>query len=58
MARVAEIRPVVDGPKGFAERVKELERDGSLGPIPLAPPRFEPVVTRPGALERFLADRE
>ena len=54
---VAEIRPIEPPPKTIEERLDELERSGEL--IRAKGPRkpFRAVAHRPGALERFLADR-
>ena len=55
---VAEIRSIAQRPKPtLDERLKDLERSGSLG-RPVLPRRtFRPVERRPGALARFLAER-
>ncbi len=54
---VAEIRSVGREPT-LDERLEDLERSGSL--VRSAHPRqtFRPVARRPGALSRFLAERE
>ena len=39
------------------ERLKDLERSGSLVRSPLPRRTFRPVERRPGALSRFLAER-
>ncbi len=54
---VAEIRPIEPPPTTIEERLDELERSGVLvrSREPRAPLR--PVAHIPGALERFLADR-
>ncbi len=54
---VAEIRPIEPRPKTIEERLDELRRSGVLvrSREPRAPLR--PVAHIPGALERFLADR-
>lgn len=55
---VAEIRPIKAADVGLEERLEELERRGVLrAPIePEAP--LEAVARRPGALERFLDERD
>ena len=54
---VAEIRPIGARPRTIEERLDELRRSGELvgSGEPRAPLR--PVAHIPGALERFLADR-
>ena len=54
---VAEIRPIEPRPRTIEERLDELERRGELvrSREPRAPLR--PIAHVPGALERFLADR-
>ena len=54
---VAEIRPIPPDQDAFEARLDELERRGVLVPPagPMKPLRA--VVHAPGALERFLADR-
>ena len=54
---VAEIRPVQRSSETIEERLDELERRGALvrSGRPWKPPA--PATERPGALERFLADR-
>ena len=54
---VAEIRPIGKPPQNIQERLEEMERQGTLvrSTLPRKPiRRGEP---KPGALERFLADR-
>ncbi|MYA19314.1 MAG: type II toxin-antitoxin system prevent-host-death family antitoxin [Chloroflexi bacterium] len=55
---VAEIRPIEPQPMTIEERLDELERRGVL--IRKKGPRkpFRPLADRPGALERFLAERD
>ena len=53
---VAEIRPLTDKRETLEERLQALERRGVLIPGS-GERRFEPIANRPGALERFLADR-
>ena len=54
---VAEIRPITPKPTTIEERLEELERRGVLvrSAVPERP--LAPVVRRPGALKRFLAER-
>ena len=54
---VAEVRPVSRGTAGLAKRLAELE---SRGGVRRSGERWEPrtVAKRPGALERFLQERE
>ena len=55
---VAEIRPIEAKKKTLEEHLEELERQGVIVPArdPNAP--IEPIAHRPGALQRFLDDRE
>ena len=56
---VAEIRPIEGKKKSLEEHLDELERRGVI--VPAAKPgpfRAGPVVRRPGALQRFLDERE
>ena len=56
---VAEIRPVSHQRKAtLDERLQDLERRGSLVRSAIARRTFGPVEHRPGALSRFLAERE
>ena len=54
---VAEIRPIEERPRTIEERLDELRQSGVL--VGSREPRrpFRPVAHIPGALERFLADR-
>ena len=56
---VAEIRPIEGKKKTLEEHLDELERRGLVSP-PAEPGPFRPgpVVRRPGALQRFLDERE
>ncbi len=55
---VAEIRAIEKAPQTIEERLEELRQRGVLHP-PSAPRReFKPVAYIPGAVERFLAERE
>ena len=53
------IQPFAEFPPGkqLDERLKDLERSGSLVRSALPRRTFEPVEQRPGALLRFLAER-
>jgi len=55
---VAEIRPVAKAEGGLAARLKELEERGVLTPAvnPRAP--LKAIAKRPGALKRFLNERD
>lgn len=57
---VAEIRPVPPRPEETAieARLRELERRGALVRSTAAEGGLRPVARRPGALRRFLADRD
>lgn len=55
---VAEIRPLGGSDEDIARRVERLSERGVLqGPVHVGPPRTV-VVRRPGALDRFLEERE
>ena len=55
---VAEIRAIRQQRKWtLDERLKDLERSGSLVHSALSRRTFQPVERRPGALSRFLAER-
>lgn len=55
---VAELRPVTKAEGGFAARLKELKERGVI--VPAADPRapFKAIAKRPGALKRFLDERD
>lgn len=55
---VAEIRPIEAKKKTVEEHLAELERRGVISPAadPNAP--LEPIAHRPGALQRFLDERD
>jgi prevent-host-death family protein len=55
--QVAEIRPIDRSTETLAERLAALERDGRIARATGAP-GVRLVAKRPGALARFLADRE
>jgi prevent-host-death family protein len=55
---VAEIRPVEAATGGLAERIAELTDRGVLQQPTSKPTRFRTVTRRPGAVKRFLAERD
>ena len=55
---VAVIRPVAKSAHGLAGRIAQLEKDGVLERPVRRPPKLGQVARRPGALKRFLADRD
>jgi prevent-host-death family protein len=55
---VAEIRPIGRGEKDLAARVDELAERGVLVRGRLEQGALRPVARKPGALARFLAERE
>ena len=55
---IAEVRPVAVAPAGIADRVDELARRGILTRAPAAREAMRPIAKRPGALARFLEDRD
>ncbi len=57
-APVAELRPIAQSPETIEDRLEELRRLGILQPAHGPKQPFKPVAHIPGALERFLADRE
>ena len=54
----AEIRPIEAKPASLEERMAQMERDGTL--IRAGKPRrpFRKIADRPGALQRFLDERD
>ena len=54
---VAEIRPIQKGPQTIEERLDELERQGVLERAKGPRTPFKIGKHRPGALKRFLEDR-
>ena len=54
---VAEIRPKRRS-IGLQERLDDLSLRGAVGREPASTPRLVPLVSKPGALERFLDSRE
>ena len=55
---VAEVRPVAPQKQTLEERLKYLEETGQLVPARNPHARLKPVARRPGALKRFLRDRD
>jgi prevent-host-death family protein len=55
---IAEIRPVPHAPTMLADRIDELADRGVLIPPAAARGALRPLAHRPGALERFLSDRD
>lgn len=55
---VAEIRPVNEKATSLEEHFARLEEQGVLVPGKRTPGSLRPIARRPGALERFLAERE
>ena len=55
---IAEIRPVRDEPGDLAARITELRERGAIVPASGGTGALRPVADRPGALARFLADRD
>lgn len=53
---VAEIRPIID--TGLEGRLEELEEAGKLHRHHHIPGSWAPLLERPGALKRFLEERE
>ena len=54
---IAEIRPLQRGTPSLSDRLRELTERGVLTTPSRAGVPLKPVASRPGALERFLADR-
>jgi prevent-host-death family protein len=55
---VAEIRPIHAGAGGIASRFAELVERGIVVPAARKPRLLRPIARRPGALDRFLRDRD
>ena len=55
---VAEIRPISGTAEGFEDRLRRLVDRGILGPPEKRVGRLRPIARKPGALHRFLAERE
>lgn len=54
---VAEIRPLPPEAKSNDEHIEELTRQGVIVPSSEPPGFLRPMARRPGALQRFLDDR-
>jgi len=55
---VVEIRPIAAKNEGIEARIKELEERGILSPPENPRAKFKPVARVPGALKRFLEERD
>ena len=55
---VAEVRPIPPPPRDILERLDDLQRRGVLTSSDEQRVSLRPVARRPGALDRFLAERE
>lgn len=55
---VAELRPIAKLEGGLAARLKELEARGVIVPAAARPGPIRAVAKRPGALKRFLDERD
>ncbi len=55
---VAEIRPIGAGASGLERRLQTLEGLGIIVPAERQKGRFVPIAHRPGALDRFLSERD
>ncbi len=55
---VAEIRPVAKTARGLAGRLRRLESDGILHRAGERKGKLRPLARKPGALARFLSDRD
>jgi len=55
---VVEMRPVPKTKSGFEARIEELTRRGGLVPAKSKTAKIGMVVRRPGALKRFLDERD
>jgi prevent-host-death family protein len=55
---VAEIRPLPAEAGGLAARLARLTERGVVTRRPGGAPRLRPITRRPGALDRFLRDRD
>lgn len=55
---IAEIRPLPDGPARLGRRVTRMEDRGLVSRAAAVPSRLKPLARRPGALKRFLGERE
>jgi prevent-host-death family protein len=54
---VAEIRPLAPAAQSLEERYQELVERGVITPATSQDRSFKPLARRPGALKRFLEDR-
>jgi len=54
---VAEIRPLTDDGETLAERLETLRDRGAIHPAESIQGPWKPLARRPGALQRFLAER-
>ncbi|HET7613751.1 MAG TPA: type II toxin-antitoxin system prevent-host-death family antitoxin [Gemmatimonadaceae bacterium] len=54
---VAEIRPIAPAGRDVAARIEELVARGVIVRNPDASPTLAPIAKRPGALKRFLDER-
>lgn len=55
---VVEIRPIGGKPSGIEARIKELEQRGVISQPENPNAKFKPVAHVPGALKRFLEERD
>jgi prevent-host-death family protein len=55
---VAEIRPIRQEKPTLSERIRELEARGIIGGAGRPRGKLRPLARRPGALKRFLAERD
>ena len=55
---VAEIRPIAEPSQTTEERIRELEARGIIVGSGKPRARLRPIVRRPGALKRFLKERD
>ena len=55
---VAETRPISGVVEDFDDRVQRLADRGILGPPEKRVDRLRPIARKPGALQRFLAERD
>lgn len=56
--QVAEIRPLAEAETTLEDRLAELERQGVVIAAKRRAGQLRPIAHAPGALERFVADRE
>ncbi|MEO8197440.1 MAG: type II toxin-antitoxin system prevent-host-death family antitoxin [Thermoanaerobaculia bacterium] len=55
---VAELRPIEPGVETLDERIARLTTEGVLSPAPAKKGVWKAIAHRPGALQRFLDDRD